>query len=473
MPTTRSSILPRRLKLALALVLAATMASGAGAASAQALTVSATAAPASTTAGANSDVNVQMSFSGGQVRDLRVELPPGLVGNPNATPRCTVTQLQASACPANTQVGEVEAVANILSLPAPVNVSGELYNLDPQPGEPARFGIVLSPPVGSDIILQSAVQLRSDYGLDTVITNIPNTTLVSGDTTIVSQDITLYGSRPWMSGPFMRNPTSCGSKTVTVDADPYSGAAASDEASFAIDSCASLDFSPEFSATVGGQGMTAQNTLTSVTTAIDQAATEAGLRRAVVLTPADFGANVAQLDGVCSPGDFQAGSCPATSVVGNAVATSPLLSAPLTGPVVLVDTDELPLIGLDLSGQLSFKLLGTLAFDNKVTFDNLPDIPIAHFELQFAGGPEGLLFANRDLCAPPAPVFTGTFSSHGGVDVPFSRDAAVQGCGPVYNPVPPGAKKCKKAKKRKKAGKSEATAAAKKKRCGKKKRKKG
>jgi len=462
------------LVLVLGVLFAATIASAAGAASAQALTVTATAAPQSTAAGANSDVQIQMGFSGGQVKDLRVGLPPGLVGNPNATPRCSVAQLNSSSCPANTQVGEVQAQATVTAVP--VTVNGKLYNLDPQPGEPARFGIVLEPPAGDDIILQSAVQLRSDYGLDTVITNIPNTTVINGDTTINSQTITLYGSRPWMSAPFMRNPTSCGQKTVTVSATPYSGAAGSDAASFGIDNCGALDFSPEFSATVGGQGMTAQGTLTSVTTAIDQAGTEAGLRRAVVVTPGDFGANVAQLDGVCAPADFQAGSCPAASVVGNAIATSPLLSAPLTGPVVLVDTDELPLIGLDLSGQLSFKLTGTLAFDNRVTFDGLPDIPIAHFELQFAGGPEGLLYANRDLCAPPAPLFSGTFTSHGGADLPFSRDAAVQGCGPSYNPVPPAAKKCKKAKKKRKAGKSEAAAAAKKKgkkkRCAKKRKRK-
>ena len=139
-----------------------------------------------------------MDFSGGQVKDLTIGLPPGVIGDPNATPLCTVAQLNADSCPANTVVGSVTATATItvVVLPVgPVTVNGTLYNLTPQPGEPARFGIVLRPlslpaplpPILPNIILQSGVQLRPDFGLNTVINNIPNTT--SGlPTTINSQD---------------------------------------------------------------------------------------------------------------------------------------------------------------------------------------------------------------------------------------------------------------------------------------------
>src|SRR4051794_28251252 len=143
-----------------------------------AFTVTGTAAPTNNDAGAHSDFNIHLDFNGGQVKNLTVGLPPGLVGDPNATPLCTVAQLNADACPANTQVGSVSANAtlHILSplLDLPATVNGSLFNLQPQPGEPARFGIVLHalplPPPLDDailppIILQSGVQLRSDYGL--------------------------------------------------------------------------------------------------------------------------------------------------------------------------------------------------------------------------------------------------------------------------------------------------------------------
>jgi hypothetical protein len=448
------------------------------------------AAPTDTQAGANSDFNIHIGFTGAadDVENVRISLPPGLVGNPNAAPQCTVAQLEGPGCPANTQVGTVQTGVALLGL-VPQTVSGGLYNLTPQPGEPARFGIRLNAlplplpldPVLPPIIMQSAVELRSaDFGLDTVINDIPNTATVLGLPTpidVTSMDVGLLGE---VGGAgFLRNPTRCQEVAVGFTADSYTGSTAEAPITgqappFTPTGCDQLDFSPEFSATVGGAGMTTQGALTSVATAIDQGATEAGLRRAEVLTPVDFGANIDRIDDVCQPAAFQAGACPAASVVGNAIATSPLLADALTGPVVLVDTDELPLIGLDLRGQLNLKLTGTLAIDNRVTFDGLPDIPISHFELQFSGGPGGLLFANRDLCTPPAPHFTGSFQSHAGEDRAFGRDAVVQGCGQAAAPSKNAtAKKCKKAKKRKKARKGEAATAKKKvkKRC-KKKRKK-
>ncbi|MDP9189199.1 MAG: hypothetical protein M3O25_08115, partial [Actinomycetota bacterium] len=131
--------------------------------------------PASTQAGANSNFNIHLEFTspGDDVKNLRIGLPPGQIGDPNATPKCTVAQLNGGSCPANTQVGSLSTVVNALGIPLPVTVNGALYNLVPNPGEPARFGIILSPvaplPTGQ-IILQSGVELRpTDFGLDTVI----------------------------------------------------------------------------------------------------------------------------------------------------------------------------------------------------------------------------------------------------------------------------------------------------------------
>src|SRR6185436_17485297 len=73
------------------------------------LGVSGTVTPASLQAGAHSDIAVHVDFTGGQVKDLTIGLPPGVVGDPTATPLCTVAQLNANACPADTQVGEVSA----------------------------------------------------------------------------------------------------------------------------------------------------------------------------------------------------------------------------------------------------------------------------------------------------------------------------------------------------------------------------
>ena len=366
-------------------------------AAAQALSLSGlSAAPANTQAGAHSDVHIHMDFSGGQVKDLTVGLPPGLIGNPNAAPLCTVDQLNADACPANTKVGAVTANATItvVALPVPVTVNGDLYNLTPQPGEPARFGIVLRPvdsllcpplpqalcdalpPVVPNVVLQSAVQLRPDFGLNTVIKDIPNST--SGlDTTINSQDITLFGTAPGTGQPFMRNPTSCGSKTTNFTAVPHTGGTATGTASFTTTNCEDEDFSPSFSAQVGGPGQTgggADRVPTTVVTSIQQDLDEAGLVKAQVAVPSnDLVANANLLGSTCLPADFQAGSCPANSVVGSAIAASPLLSLPLAGNVMLVSNGSpIPDVGLDLNGQLHLLLRGSLTLSEVVTFDGLP-----------------------------------------------------------------------------------------------------
>jgi hypothetical protein len=92
--------------------------------------------------------------AGGDLRDVRAVLPPGLVGNPNALPRCPArrfnelrpidvneegftAQWEASECPASSTVGvilvqEIEGAVGALPIP--------LYNLVPPPGMPAQLG---------------------------------------------------------------------------------------------------------------------------------------------------------------------------------------------------------------------------------------------------------------------------------------------------------------------------------------------
>jgi hypothetical protein len=450
-------------------------------ASAEALTVTGTAAPVNKAAGAHSDFKIHMDFSGGQVKDLTVGLPPGMIGNPSATPKCTATQLNADACPANTEVGSVTANATVtLVVGIPVTVNGTLYNLVPKSGEPARFGIVLRPlsvpplpPILPPIILQSAVQLRSDFGLNTVIKNIPNSTQ-GLPTTINSQDITLDGIAPGTGKAFMRNPTSCTPKTTRISATPYSGGSGSAQSTFTPASCGALDFSPGFTARVGGAGQTASGLPTTASTSIDQDADEAGLIRARVSVPNDFNANAALLSAPCPAASFTAGSCPPGSVVGSAVAASPLLSQPLRGPVALVaNSSGLPNLGLDLRGQLHLLLQGTIDITKVVTFNGLPDIPIAHFQLSFPA-PPGFLGNTRDLCAPPVPVFHADFAGYNGASTAVDTPATVDGCGAGAGLAK---KKCKRAKKHKHKKKHRASESKKKKqkkqkkkRCKKKKK---
>ena len=97
------------------------------------------AAPTNANAGAHSDVNIHIGFTSpaDDVKDLTVGLPPGLVGDPTATPLCTLTQLQGDACPSASQVGTVtarghRAPPDPLPLTLPLTVNGSLYNVEPR-----------------------------------------------------------------------------------------------------------------------------------------------------------------------------------------------------------------------------------------------------------------------------------------------------------------------------------------------------
>jgi hypothetical protein len=453
-------------------------------ATAHAITVSGTGSPTNLQAGSHSNFNIHIDLgpNSEDVKDLTVGLPPGEVGDPTATPKCTVEQLNSSTagsdgCDPATQVGTVVAnvTITVVVVPVTLDVSGKLYNLTPQPGEPARFGIVLQPgDLGGaltlplpPVILQSGASLRqTDYGLNTVINNIPNMTQ-GLPTHINSQTITLFGIAPGTGKPFMRNPTSCTPHVVDFAAVPHppaSGTATGSAPAFTPTGCSALDFSPSFSAKVGGGKPPEQ---VPISTAIDQDVDEAGLRIAHVQTPADLGANLTQLNNFCAVASFQAGTCPPQDIVGSAVATSPLLTQPLTGPVLLVQSVAIPNIGLDLNGQLHFLLQGTLGLDNAVEFSGLPDIPISHFELKFNGPPNGLLVANRNLCLPPPPLFGETFTGYNGAVTSLATPATVEGTCGAEMP------KCKKAKKKRKKHSAEtAKKKHKKKSCKKKKKKK-
>jgi len=402
--------------------------------------------PANLAAGANSNFNIHIGFSdpADQVKDLTVHLPPGLVGNPTAAPLCTVSQLNADNCPADTQVGSVTANVNVVvagPVSVPLTVNGTLYNLTPQQGEPARFGIVLRPLGGligsTKIIQQSAVQLRrSDFGLDTIVNDFPRK--ASGlETDITSLDLTLMGTADGKG--FIRNPTSCTPKTVAFDATSYGGHSTHGSApSFTPTNCDALPFSPTLSVSVGAPGATKPGSPVPLTTVIQQDATEAGLAHAKVLLPSSIGANPTLLTTSCKVLQFEvnAAGCPPKTIVGSASASSPFVPTALTGPVVLVapasPSDFLPRLGVELNGPLSLHILGNFVIESTGPgneFAKLPDIPIARFALHFHGGENALASTSQNLCTSRAPRFQASFDGFNGAHKQASVAANVKGCG--------------------------------------------
>jgi hypothetical protein len=126
----------------------------------------------------------------GNLKDARVELPPGFVGDPNATPRCTYQEFIGNACSSETQVGvesyDQEEEIQDQSPPPKVNpFSSPVYNLVPPPGVAAEFGFLVAREF--PVLLQTSVRTGGDYGLTTGVSGITQTI------NIVSSKVSIWG----------------------------------------------------------------------------------------------------------------------------------------------------------------------------------------------------------------------------------------------------------------------------------------
>ncbi|HEV7771388.1 MAG TPA: hypothetical protein VGO66_12130 [Solirubrobacterales bacterium] len=137
-------------------------------------------------------------FGDGDLRDLRIEAPPGLIVNPAALPKCglaefhtpRVSPYEASrsgeSCPDRTQLGTVEVQA---SLEGGKSRRFGLFNLEPAPGIPAQLGFA---PFGSPVILNEGLRPNPDgsYVMTLEANNVPQALDLHG------LSVVLWGA-PW------------------------------------------------------------------------------------------------------------------------------------------------------------------------------------------------------------------------------------------------------------------------------------
>lgn len=131
-------------------------------------------------------------------KEFAIKLPPGLVGNASRTPQCTDADLIAQGeehggvgiattvnrCPANTMIGAASLTFDEPNLGGVVTNSVPIFNLAPEPGEPARFGFEV---VQAPVILDTAVRTGGDYGVTVSVHDV--TQLVA----FISSTVTFWG----------------------------------------------------------------------------------------------------------------------------------------------------------------------------------------------------------------------------------------------------------------------------------------
>jgi hypothetical protein len=366
--------------------------------------------PSTTQAADHPDVTLSVGRSGTadeDIRDLTIDLPPGLIGNPEAAnPKCTDAQFNADTCPANSEVGSVSAVASAVGLNLPT-VPGTIYVLEPHPTDAATLGIVLRPPLGVDkiFLVDSVTALKlpnGDYTLRNTVTNIPRTVTLLG----VPIDITLeqltqtLNAHTTSGADFLTNPTSCQEATTTVTAVDYNDQQQGSSSSYTPTNCGDVRFDPGFDLTVESSRIDSsfKPTATITLPANEDPLHQSHVKETTARFPPGVGLDftAAALWPICSDANFQADACPAISHVGTARVAVPVLPPDFVGDIYRITTKPGSIfsIGAVLRGPRGLKTMieGNSSFTGVntpdgpqilviVTFTNLPQIPFTRFEL--------------------------------------------------------------------------------------------
>ncbi|HET8814025.1 MAG TPA: hypothetical protein VFM51_03630 [Solirubrobacterales bacterium] len=393
-------------------------------------------------AGAHADMTIGVALTRkgnspyAAAKDIEIELPPGVIGNPQAIPRCTAEQLgtapETSACPFESQVG----ISAVRTLQPYVFVFNEpFYNMVAPKGTDivARFGLMAG-------AYPAFVNVRidpTDYSVIATAESLPSVTGLSEATTTVwgipassehdEERVTPMevvngetppGGRPVSTPevPFISNPTDCSLKReVVVTARSYQlpDQPSTMSAPFPqITGCGNVKFAPTFSAHL-------TNPEAAAPTGIDtelvipqnespQGNATSTLKSARVSLPAGFSINPAAADGLeaCSAeevhfGENVAAECPDAAKIGTIEAEVPALEETLHGSVYQRTPEPGRLFGfwvvaddqgvhLKLPAEIEANPLSgqiTTVFDGIETLGGLPQVPVSALRLNVFGGP--------------------------------------------------------------------------------------
>jgi hypothetical protein len=356
--------------------------------------------------------------AGGEVRDLEVNLPRGLIGNPSAVSRCTRQQLDAGengapGCPVATQVGTATVgLGNTKALPFEIQVP--IYNMVPPPGIPAQFGFELE---GIPSFIDGGVRSGSDYGITGHTNNIPQRFVIFGHATLwgVPGDPSHDSGRegpgcrgPAQSGPgcslsgavsspLLTLPSGCegpqlftaemsGWEALSLVAEPVSFPFHdSTGAPVGFTGCEHLSFSPSISATPDTSeadtpaGLRVEVQMPQEGLVVNEQLAASDIKGTRVTLPEGVVINPGQAAGLAACQDAQAKlnesksppECPAASKVGAVKIKSPLLESAqekeLEGNVYVLQSEP-PHLRLLITGSgdgINLKLIARVNLNKK------------------------------------------------------------------------------------------------------------
>ncbi len=385
-------------------------------------------------------------------------LPPGLSGNLSGIPFCSEADIEAArtatgqqeienpSCPAASEIGHTIVSAGVGTVLA--QTPGKLYLAGPYNGSALSLVSVTSAKVGpfdlGTVVIRFALHINPSTAQVEVSANgsdpIPH--IIDGIVVHV-REIRVYVDRE----KFILNPTNCDpmsiSETISgAGADPANPAdqvPVGATAPFQAADCSSLAFKPGFKVSTAGKTSRANGASLSVKLTVPGVlGTQANIAKVKVELPKALPSRLTTLRKACVAATFEANpaDCPAESIVGHAVASTPIVPVPLTGPAYFVSHggEAFPSLIIVLQGYgITVDLVGSTFIDEKTgitssTFKTVPDVPVGTFELTLPQGPFSALAANRNLCTGKALSMPTEFLAQNGAEIRQSMKIAVTGC---------------------------------------------
>lgn len=403
-------------------------------------------------AGRFSPLYVTLARSDGmqEIGSYSTVLPVGLTADLTGVSKCPLADIEAArhksgieeeqhpSCPAASLIGHSlvgTGVGSILDY-----VPGALYLSGPFNGDPLSVVSITSAVVGPFDL--GTVVIRFGLHIDPYTAQVSIDPNGSEPIPRIIDGIVVHVRAIRVSidrTNFTLNPTSCNPRPISSTLTSVTGQKASTSTLLSAKNCNELAFKPHFAAATSARTSRARGASLHVKLTVPiKAGVDSNIRRVKVELPKQLPSELATLQHACTAAQFNANpaGCPARSIVGHAIAHTPILPEALKGPAIFVSHggEEFPSLIIVLQGYgFTIDLVGSTHISEKTgvtssTFKSIPDEPVGSFQLTLPEGKHPALAApGGKLCDTQLKMPT-TIVAQNGRQIKQRTPIAVDGC---------------------------------------------